>query len=472
MSSAASPLIDQDNPLARVRPGLMPVNAQPGGTPTEAPTLARAGSSMPVPPSTPGAPAAGASSPARTSAQPSAAQGELTRLQTTGPGYSQVKNPFLRGLATVGSVAAGFFPKVAPLIPGTEAHHGMELARAGNAVRQEQAGQKNAAEVQREQAQTTEQTALAGEHNQQTENLKNPQGKTKDEEFFKAGDGSYIGYRDAKGNIYGPGDKDLPAGVRAVLEAGKPKPTKAANEFEAWREIPGNEHKDPLEFIKSKADIEAAAKPKEPKTASPEQQFLDEYKTQHPGSSIADAEKAFKQLVPKEPVDRGQNFVDPVTHKMVRVEPGGQVPEGALTPAGMGTANAGAAKGTESAAQAVKYGRDYLTSGQFTGPKDEALLEAFFEVAKPSSGFRMSQPQIDMLMKGRSWMDSAEGIAYHAKNGVWFPPDQRKQIVEAMEARAVSKGAKVGENSPAPARPKGVPDNAAWDARSQRWKAP
>lgn len=109
-------------------------------------------------------------------------------------------------------------------------------------------------------------------------------------------------------------------------------------------------------------------------------------------------------------------------------------------------ANSPEAKGLASMQSAVKYGRDYVNSGQFTGPKDEALLEAFFEVAKPSSGFRMSQPQIDMLMNARSWMESAKGKAYHAETGAWFPPKQREQIVDAMEARAASK---------APAAPKG-----------------
>jgi hypothetical protein len=100
---------------------------------------------------------------------------------------------------------------------------------------------------------------------------------------------------------------------------------------------------------------------------------------------------------------------------------------------------AGQAAGIQNTQAALDYAQTYLKSGKFTGPADEALMESFFEVAKPSSGFRMSQPQIDMLVKGRSWMDSAEGLAYHAKNGVWFPPDQRQQIVDAMSMKAASK---------------------------------
>lgn len=145
------------------------------------------------------------------------------------------------------------------------------------------------------------------------------------------------------------------------------------------------------------------------------------------------------------PPEKGGTTVIGPDGKVLQLKPGDTAPAGFTTPQQAAAANAAESKNLTSAQSAVKYGRDYVNSGQFTGPKDEALLEAFFEVAKPSSGFRMSQPQIDMLMKARSWMNSAEGTAYHAQTGVWFPPEQRKQIVEAMEARAASKS-----NAPAP----------------------
>ena len=51
-------------------------------------------------------------------------QDELNRLIRTGPGESQIKNPFLRGLAKVGDTAAKMFaPSYEPLIPGSEGHH-------------------------------------------------------------------------------------------------------------------------------------------------------------------------------------------------------------------------------------------------------------------------------------------------------------------------------------------------------------
>jgi hypothetical protein len=96
-------------------------------------------------------------------------------------------------------------------------------------------------------------------------------------------------------------------------------------------------------------------------------------------------------------------------------------------------ADAATEKETAPVQAAQQYAEDYLDNGTFTGPGDEALQEKFFELAKPSTGFRMSQPQIDMLQKSRSWMGSAEAHLRHLTTGTWFSDDQRKQIVDTMK---------------------------------------
>ena len=96
-------------------------------------------------------------------------------------------------------------------------------------------------------------------------------------------------------------------------------------------------------------------------------------------------------------------------------------------------------KANEPITTAQSYANDYLSNGVFTGPGDEALQEKFFELAKPSTGFRMTQPQIDMLRDSRSWMNSAEAQALHAKTGQWFTAQQRKQIVDTMNQLAKAK---------------------------------
>lgn len=134
------------------------------------------------------------------------------------------------------------------------------------------------------------------------------------------------------------------------------------------------------------------------------------------------------------------------------IKPGIPLPSNIISPSQAGSANAADIKGTDQVNSDLGYAQDYLASGTYTGPGDEALMEKFFDMAKPSTGFRMSQPQIDMLMKARSWMESAQGIKQHATTGVWFPPDQRKQIVDTMAALG---RAKTGGRGGAPATPQG-----------------
>jgi hypothetical protein len=87
----------------------------------------------------------------------------------------------------------------------------------------------------------------------------------------------------------------------------------------------------------------------------------------------------------------------------------------------------------EAADAAVSYAENYVKSGQFTGPRDEALMEKYFEVARPSKGFRMTQPQQDMLNNSQSWSNSAGAKLRHATVGTWYSDQQRKEIVDAMK---------------------------------------
>jgi hypothetical protein len=90
--------------------------------------------------------------------------------------------------------------------------------------------------------------------------------------------------------------------------------------------------------------------------------------------------------------------------------------------------------------QALEYANDYGSRSLHTGPGDEALMEKFFELAKPSTGFRMSQPQIDMLKNAQSWMSGLEAHLRHATTGTWFSDEQRGQIVGTMQDLAKAKG--------------------------------
>lgn len=123
--------------------------------------------------------------------------------------------------------------------------------------------------------------------------------------------------------------------------------------------------------------------------------------------------------------------------------------------------------GMKAGEDALNYANSYLQEKP-SGPGDEALMEKFFELAKPSTGFRMSQPQIEMLKNARSWMDSAEAKTRHATDGTWFSATQRQQIAQTMKLLAQSKGGA----ATTPARPSGVPANAVWNPESRQWRLP
>ncbi len=93
------------------------------------------------------------------------------------------------------------------------------------------------------------------------------------------------------------------------------------------------------------------------------------------------------------------------------------------------------------ARDAIGYADSYLASGNFTGAGDEALQEKFFELAKPSTGFRMTQPQMTMLMNTRSLTGGLAARAKHAidPNAPYFDATQRKNIVQTMKDLANAK---------------------------------
>ena len=126
--------------------------------------------------------------------------------------------------------------------------------------------------------------------------------------------------------------------------------------------------------------------------------------------------------------------------------------------------------GLKAGEDALNYAQNYISSKQYTGPGDEALLEKFFELAKPTSGFRMTQSQIELLQKGRSWIESAKGQAGHVEGGTLFSEKQREQIAGTMKMLAQSKGG--GKSGAVPQRPSGVPAQAVWNPESRQWRLP
>lgn len=85
--------------------------------------------------------------------QVGAAQKELARMQATGSGISQIKNPFLRTLARVGDIAgSALFPTVASMIPGTELHHRELMGQEGDLIDMGLTNEKQETEAEHQRA--------------------------------------------------------------------------------------------------------------------------------------------------------------------------------------------------------------------------------------------------------------------------------------------------------------------------------
>ena len=75
-------------------------------------------------------------------------QAELKRLGDTGSGVSQISNPFLRGLARVGDIAASVIaPGVASAIPGTTNHHNFLINQEAGRVNNDLGDQEKQAQT-------------------------------------------------------------------------------------------------------------------------------------------------------------------------------------------------------------------------------------------------------------------------------------------------------------------------------------
>ncbi len=114
----------------------------------------------------------------------------------------------------------------------------------------------------------------------------------------------------------------------------------------------------------------------------------------------------------------------------------------------------------QSKVDSAQTAKDYLASGAFTGPSDEALMLQFFNATKPETGFRLTQTEQTMLQNARNWFGSWEAKYLHATKGTYFSEDQRKQIVDTMTQMAARAQQNIedydakhkGAASPAPAK--------------------
>lgn len=399
--------------------------------------------------------------PGRTQAQEHKAQ-----LEEQGSPISRIHNPVLKTLATVGDVLAGTFaPRAEQLIPGTEGNYALHLARAGNAVNAEQQQAAERSKMALEQAQTREHEANATSIEEQGKRA--PKGN-----FIAVGNGLY----DAENKqwVREPVEKDaehlqeIDEGVGKSLGI---KPTSDGRYL-----IPASSMGSLLKPKEAKqpriekgedgtiysVDLDSA-------TGKPTLTTLVEGKGKKP--QLSAEERGYMKAAGGNPDDEAtwspqvmQTYANLKRDKTSEGNIGTwQLEEqngkavlfnsktGETKPAPEGLAKAGTSEKNEAKSAPMKaalsYGQSYLDGRKFTGPGDEALQEKFFELAKPSTGFRMTAPQMEMLMQSRAAM---EGIGARIKHNIdpdapWFGDVQRKNIVQTMHDIAKANNIDIGE---------------------------
>lgn len=356
MSSSGNPLLDQYNQDGVVTPGLKraldifkqnntpqiaPLSgspAAPGGQPPApaAPQPQQGLVPMPGQAPTPRMPLSSAPAPSphqselQRLTQPPIQGGPLahTKADTGRSGLDQIQNPWLRNtLHVLDAIGSGFAPGLTAAIPGTSLHHQMLVRGAQGNVNEDEKVATDQATRQHSAAETTELGARENEENARATSLANPQPKQEEGGKTITTDQGIMQYD--------------PATQRYDIKAGGAPDKKEAG---------GTVHQlEDGSLIYAKPDGTATAvtmngQPVKGKTAQPkeslEEKAVREDQAAHPGESTTDALKHVKTATqPPERTDHGQNFIDPKTGKLVRVEPGQQAPEGAMTATGYGGTN-------------------------------------------------------------------------------------------------------------------------------------
>jgi hypothetical protein len=319
----------------------------------------------------------------------------------------------------LGNTLANAAPGIGREIPGTTLNHNMLLGQAntaltqdvGNAQKEAQTASENAT-AQKTEAETPEvvpeaearigqENATAGHENAETANLQNPPAK-----FEETPAGPMMIHPDGTAQHVTVDGKPIGAPIKLTYQT-----------------------------------VDAADGPHV-------------YGVNEQGQKVVDLGKHYER--PAVNVNAGEKNLWSVpqpdgSKKVVELHPGDKIPSGAVSLAGQSQQNSKEGSADAPTISALKFANDYLKGGQYTGPSDEALQDQFFQMAKPSTGFRMNQAQIDQLHRMQSWVNSAKGAAYHAQTGTWFSPEQRKEIVQTMNDLGKSKGIQVpGDNSSGP----------------------
>lgn len=420
----------------------------------------------------------------------SPAEDTLSSAQTKGSGIQQIQSPWARvPLQILDAIGSGLFPRLAAGIPGTQAHHQQVVSGLENQVGQEQKEQA-ASDVSNKSAASTAAEGATAEHTRaetgaipstiahtqaQTEAILHPQPKEEMEGKTLNTDQGIFQWN--------------PKTERYDIKAGDQPATKDTGTVHTLADGSlviahpnGTATAVTLNGAPVKGNVPA-------KTTSPEQQFLDEYKTKNPGSSIADAEKAFKAIQPPErPEHAPQAMVIDSNGVAQLVRPGSTVGPGSRTVSGVNQETTAGDKKTQAKQESAAQAQDaYETAQELakdqTGASDVGLVMQFIGAVKPESmgKIRFTPQEQNFVMGTRSSFGDLESLANKVANGQKLIPSQRQEMLRTMKvfADAASRNAGTAQPKSAtqappaePARPKDVPAEAKFNPANRHWEVP
>ena len=426
---------------------------------------------------------------------------DITKDQSQ-PGDRQIKNPFLRTAATIGdALLSTFAPRAAAVIPGNATHHAALVNNAENAVegeinQREEARKEAAAPVAL--ADTESQTALRNA--QAKKALESPE-KVKDEELLYDKNGTPIGYRDAAGKYYGPEDAALPQGVRDVLAAAKTKePKEAAPHFEKGED--GTIYAfspQPDGSMKKDVLVQGTGAGKKPQLTAVERGYMksaggdpDKEETWTP-AVMTKYRDLSTQRIQMPPVEHGQDYVVPDGkggRTMVHIMPGQSVPEGAQTAQGVNAVS------TPTMQQRTAAGRAQTVHemmpeviNDINGMKDKIgkISGRWNEFMQGKIG--MEDPEFAGLRADLMMTSTAvalahaqgrlpEGLRQEFEHMINSPKQSAGNLVAILQkidpwlGKQIEQGGVKSTTNATPARPKGVPPEATYDAAKKQWVAP
>jgi hypothetical protein len=387
--------------------------------------------------------------PTPTDASLAAAQQEQHRLVNSGSGVSQIHNPFLRGLATVGDVASAFFPRISQTIPGTTMHHNVLVRQAGQNVNALEAQENEEHRRAQEDAQASAvpfeneyRTAQTGEANARAYSLMHPQ--PKENESGKTVDTDQgIMQLNPKTNRYD------------ILVGKKPgtKETGTVHQLDDGSLVIA--HPDGTATAVTLNGKPVKGEAKTPPRVSPEDQAIEEDQKAHPGETTAEAIAHVKRTTerPEKPEDKGENYE--VNNTLVRVHPGQEIPVGAKR------TNVAASEqlASDKSDTAVKKARedaasDYKLAQQFAAhpspTNDVALVMHYIGATKPESlgKLRLNNNEMNLVLGTRSSFGDLQAFAQKVINGQKLTPTQRSDMLETMKTISDSHGEATAASAP------------------------